>query len=61
MSYDEQIQKAEALVKELEQAEALSMEVYTQKAAQIKELLDQCEKQLTDMDLYCAVNPPSTK
>ena len=49
MNYDENIQKAEAIVKELEQAEALSMEVYKQKAAQVKELLDQCEQQLTDM------------
>lgn len=49
MNYDENIQKAEAIVKELEQAEALSMEVYKQKAAQVKELLDQCEHQLTDM------------
>ncbi len=52
MSYDENIQKAEAIVKELEQAEALSMEVYKEKAALVKELLDQCEKQLTDMQQH---------
>ncbi|MCQ2343024.1 MAG: hypothetical protein MJZ75_06020 [Paludibacteraceae bacterium] len=49
MNYDETIQKAEAIVKELEQSEAISMEVYKQKAAEVKRLLDLCEQQLTDM------------
>jgi len=46
MTYDEAIARVEAIVKELEQSEALSMDVYKQKAQQAKELLDFCEKQL---------------
>jgi hypothetical protein len=38
MTYDEAIQQAETILKELEQAEALSVEVYQQKAKQVKEL-----------------------
>jgi len=50
MSYDETIRKAEQIVKELEQAEALSMEVYKQKSAEVKHLLDLCEQQLTTLE-----------
>ena len=46
MTYDEAIAQVEAIVKELEQSDALSMEVYKQKAQKAKELLDFCEKQL---------------
>ena len=46
MSYDEAIVQVEAIVKDLEKSEALSMEVYKQKAQKAKELLDFCEKQL---------------
>ena len=46
MTYDEAINKVEAIVKELEQTEALSMEVYKAKANEAKELLDFCMKQL---------------
>ena len=50
MSYDEAIGKVEAIVKELEQSEALSMEVYKKKSQEAKELLDFCEKQLGAME-----------
>jgi len=50
MNYDEAIQKAERLVKELEQAQALSMEEYRQKSAEVKQLLDSCEQQLKQME-----------
>ena len=50
MNYDETIQKAESIVKDLEQAEALSMEDYKAKATEAKQLLDLCEKQLTTME-----------
>ena len=50
MNYDETIQKAEAIVKDLEQADALSMEDYKAKATKAKQLLDLCEKQLTTME-----------
>ena len=44
MTYDEAIKRVEALVQELEQAEALSIDVYQQKAQEAKKLLDYCEK-----------------
>lgn len=50
MSYDEAIKRIEAIVKELEQSEALSMDVYKKKAQEAKELLDFCEKQLGVME-----------
>lgn len=46
MTYDEAIARVEAIVKGLEQTEALSMEMYKQKADEAKELLDFCMKQL---------------
>jgi exonuclease VII small subunit len=46
MTYDEAIARVEAIVKELEQSEALSMDVYKTKAKEAKELLDFCELQL---------------
>lgn len=50
MTYDEAIQQAETILKELEQAEALSMEVYQQKAKQVKELLLFCKQQIVKME-----------
>ena len=49
MTYDEAIGKVEAIVKELEQSEALSMDTYKKKAQEAKELLDFCKKQLGEM------------
>jgi len=49
MTYDEAISKVETIVKELEQSEALSMDMYKKKAQEAKELLDFCEKQLGTM------------
>lgn len=46
MTYDQAIAQVEAIVKELEQTEALSMELYRQKADEAKKLLDFCMKQL---------------
>ena len=50
MTYDEAIGKVEAIVKELEQSDALSMDVYKKKAQEAKDLLDFCEKQLGTME-----------
>ena len=50
MTYDEAIKQVDAIVKDLEQAEALSMDVYQQKAQEAKQLLDFCEKQLGVME-----------
>lgn len=46
MTYDQAITQVEAIVKELELTEALSMELYRQKADEAKKLLDFCMKQL---------------
>ena len=50
MNYDEAIQKAEAIIAELEQAEALSMEEYKKKAAEAAALLNHCKSLLTEMN-----------
>ena len=50
MTYDEAIQKAEELVAQLEQAQALSVREYQEKATEVKRLLDTCEKELKGMN-----------
>ena len=50
MTYDEAIKRIEQIVGELEQSEALSMDVYQAKAKEAKELLLFCQKQLTDWE-----------
>lgn len=50
MSYDEAIAKIEAIVRELEGAEALSVTAYKEKAEQAKQLLDYCESCLKELD-----------
>lgn len=50
MTYDEAIQKAEQIVHDLEQAQALSMEDYKRQSNEVKRLLDMCEKQLTTLE-----------
>jgi len=49
-TYDENIQQAERMVKELEQAQALSMEEYKKRSNEVKRLLDACEKQLKTLE-----------
>ncbi len=46
MTYDDAMKRVEALVQELEQAEALSMDIYQKKADEAKKLLDYCESLL---------------
>ena len=50
MTYDEAIKRLESIVKELESAQALSMDTYQTKAKEAKELLAFCQKQLTDWE-----------
>jgi len=50
MNYDETIHKAEQLVQSLEKAEALSMDEYRKKSAEVKQLLDLCEQHLSQME-----------
>ena len=49
-TYDEAIQKAEAIVLQLERTEALSASDYKKQAAEATRLLDFCEHCLKDMD-----------
>lgn len=46
MTYDEAIKRIEQLVSELEQSDALSMDVYQTKAKEAKELIDFCQQEL---------------
>ena len=50
MTYDEAIKRLESIVQELEDSQALSMDVYQKKAKEAKELLAFCQKQLTDWE-----------
>ena len=49
MSYDEAVKRVETIVRELEQADALSLEEYRKKASEAKRLLDVCEESLKKM------------
>lgn len=59
MTYDEAIARIEQIVNELEQSEALSMDAYQAKAREANELLDFCQKQLTNWceRMECIVTP----
>ena len=50
MTYDEAIKRLESIVQELEDSQALSMDVFQKKAKEAKELLAFCQKQLTDWE-----------
>ncbi|MBQ7191488.1 MAG: hypothetical protein IJS00_01260 [Paludibacteraceae bacterium] len=50
LTYDTALNKAEQMIAELEQKEALSQTEYKQKAEQIKRLLDFCEQQLSTLN-----------
>lgn len=58
-TYDQAIQRIEQIVTELEQSEALSMEIYQAKAKEAKELLTFCRQQLTDWEkkMDIVINP----
>ena len=49
MDYDESIKKAEAIITELEQAQAIGMEEYKKKAAEATSLLQYCQSLITEM------------
>ena len=48
MEYDEKIKRAEAIIAQLEQAEALSMEEYKKAATEVTAILKQCKDEITD-------------
>ena len=49
MTYDEKIAKAEAIIQQLESAEALSMEAYKNAAAEATALLKSCKSDIEGM------------
>lgn len=51
MTYDEAIQKAEQIIRQLEQAEAVSMDEYKRLAAEATALLRQCKSEIERMDI----------
>ena len=55
MTYDESIQRAEAIIAQLEQSEALSMDEYKRMASEATVLLKQCKSLLAEMDKDMAV------
>ena len=50
LTYDQAMKRVEAIVRKLEQTEALSVTVYKQKAKEAEELLQFCEAQLVGME-----------
>ena len=46
MSYDESIQRAEVIIAQLEQSEALSMDEYKRLASEATALLKQCKSEI---------------
>ena len=46
MSYDEKIKKAEAIIAQLEESEAISIEAYKRLAEEATALLKQCKAEL---------------
>lgn len=50
MNYDSAIKEIETIVRELEQADAISVQAYKEKAQQAKKLLDFCENELRQME-----------
>lgn len=49
LTYDEALQKVEAIIAQLEAAEALSMEEYKRLASEATALLNQCKKSLDNL------------
>ena len=46
MSYDEKIKRAESIIAQLEQAEAIGMDEYKRLASEATSLLQQCKAEL---------------
>ena len=51
MSYDEKIEKAEAIIAQLEASEAISLEEYKRLAAEATAFLKQCKEELETQGL----------
>lgn len=51
MTYDEALAEAQRIIEALEQAPAISLQEYQQKAKKAKDLLDYCESTLVEFTL----------
>ena len=51
MNFDENIKKAEAIIAQLEQSDAISMEEYHRLASEATALLKQCKDEIGQMEL----------
>lgn len=49
MNYDENIKRAEAIIAQLEQSEAISMDEYKRLASEAAALLQQCKAELSSV------------
>jgi exodeoxyribonuclease VII small subunit len=49
LTYDEALQKAEAIIAQLEQSEAISMDAYKKAAAEATALLKYCKSEIEGM------------
>ena len=54
MTYDKSIQRAEAIIAQLEASEALSMEEYKRLASEATALLKQCKNEIEGFQTICA-------
>lgn len=50
MTYNEAIKRLEQIVQLMENSEAMSIDEYRRSAAEAKQLIDFCQKQLTGME-----------
>ena len=55
MTYDEAIQRAETIIAQLEQAEALSMDEYKKLATEATSLLNQCKAHIDGLAKELAI------
>jgi len=53
MNYDEKIKRAEQIIAQLEQAEAIGMDEYKRLASEATALLQQCKEELTTPYATC--------
>lgn len=49
LNYDQALQRAETIIRELENTEAISVEEYRTKAKEVTTLLDYCQQQVRKM------------
>lgn len=61
LTYDQALSKAEAIIKELEQSQALSMDVYQLKAAEAARYIAICRQQIGKMEEQLSLTRPRSE